>query len=963
MMKIISLILVLVSILVSPLSASGFTLEDTYTSDIIDTTFYTYVHEDTGFTVVYAENSIGDNHMSLTFRTPLINDADLTHVFEHTLLSGSEKYPSTSLFADINSGTYITGGNGVTNPACTTYFLSTASEEQLRKYVDAILSLVDSPLLLVDENIYKREAVRYDLFSPDGDISPSGTVFVEDMGYLTVMDRNAIAGAQRALYQGTNASYFVGRLPLNMKDNTYENVVDLFEKYYNWDNALLYISGNLDIEAILDIVEDEHLSVYKKNKTDVREYYDQEVTGGYREEILPVPVVSSRDSSASSALVYAFDISDYSVSDYYVLDILYDMISSSLLYDETRDNGLGNLTMFFNPNAVKPYLCFYLPYASNDMKEEFKDTVERIIRKLSDGYYSQSDISASVDRNIEEASLASASGNGGTYYEDFYKRAFVFFDASNAAREYDEALAELKENGEEMLRMFFSRLLEPERASVLLEAIPDSGEYERIIGEIDSYLADMKSSMSEEEKLALIDETEAFYAWAEKVDVNHDIAIDREDVPYTALDLDVRDTSLNGMDGKLVILDESDLIQLELSFPISDILSEEKELFMLYMHTFLRESSEYDPSELRDRMHSLLPGRNLALEVKDGKPYFTVTISFLRENMEEALDLFYQTMLSSVHTKEYLGYFLPSLIEIYNPHNYNIQDYSRTYGTDYYKLMLTIKNEDLYDYLVDVYASLDEEGYFEKLSAALDDINFRMLSSVRLSFTLFAEEDDIGKVASLSQSFISSLSDEDVKDSSYPLLVPPSGVAFINDSATANLFYCVKLSDIDNLKGSYAPYLVAFAEKCMRPLRTDGTIYSYVVTSAEYGNMLMLMTYSDSDPEKSLGVMRKGWSALGNMDITEEELNAYSLNVLASKRLPYGKLDAGIRKYNLGLYFSQEKAEDLINGAIESSLDEKETATKVFSDAFSSEGVLFYQGPENLLEPIRDNFSLVVDCT
>ena len=96
MMKIISLILVLVSILVSPLSASGFTLEDTYTSDIIDTTFYTYVHEDTGFTVVYAENSIGDNHMSLTFRTPALPGPNPDTQLIETLASWASASESTN---------------------------------------------------------------------------------------------------------------------------------------------------------------------------------------------------------------------------------------------------------------------------------------------------------------------------------------------------------------------------------------------------------------------------------------------------------------------------------------------------------------------------------------------------------------------------------------------------------------------------------------------------------------------------------------------------------------------------------------------------------------------------------------------------------------------------------------------------------------------------------------------------
>ena len=98
-------------------------------------------------------------------------------MFEHGILASSEKYPSKNLFFDLAGKSYSTFVNAFTYNTFTAYPVSSESEEQLIKLIDAYLSCMVAPDILTNENIFRREAVRYELDSPEDEIRMIGTVF------------------------------------------------------------------------------------------------------------------------------------------------------------------------------------------------------------------------------------------------------------------------------------------------------------------------------------------------------------------------------------------------------------------------------------------------------------------------------------------------------------------------------------------------------------------------------------------------------------------------------------------------------------------------------------------------------------------------------------------------------------------------------------------------------------------
>ena len=215
--------LILLMLLSMQLAAAedAFELNGVYYTDHTDSIIYTYIHKKTGLRVIHEDNANGIYYLDLIFRTPMQDEGDLNHVFEHTVMSGSRKYPSSYLFFDLVDRSLGADIGASTYTGFTEYHFSTPSREQAYIYADVLFSLIDSPDLISNENIYRREAVRYDLDSVDGQFVPSGTVFTEDIGYITSDPHNIINGILDSLYPGCYAANTVGRLPLNLEKNTY----------------------------------------------------------------------------------------------------------------------------------------------------------------------------------------------------------------------------------------------------------------------------------------------------------------------------------------------------------------------------------------------------------------------------------------------------------------------------------------------------------------------------------------------------------------------------------------------------------------------------------------------------------------------------------------------------------------------------------------------------------------------
>lgn len=124
-------------------------------------------HQKTGATVFFLINEDTNRAFDISFVTPLSDDKGIPHVFEHSTLDGSKKYPSASLFFNLIYQTYNTYMNAATYQVMTTYPVASLSEAQLLKYADFYLDSCFNPMIYEDESLFRSEAWRYSLESAD----------------------------------------------------------------------------------------------------------------------------------------------------------------------------------------------------------------------------------------------------------------------------------------------------------------------------------------------------------------------------------------------------------------------------------------------------------------------------------------------------------------------------------------------------------------------------------------------------------------------------------------------------------------------------------------------------------------------------------------------------------------------------------------------------------------------------
>ena len=79
----------------------GFEVRGLRPFDAIGGSLVYFEHQKTGAKLLYIANEDTNRAFQLSFPTRPIDNTGLPHVFEHSTLSGSEKYPSTALFFNL----------------------------------------------------------------------------------------------------------------------------------------------------------------------------------------------------------------------------------------------------------------------------------------------------------------------------------------------------------------------------------------------------------------------------------------------------------------------------------------------------------------------------------------------------------------------------------------------------------------------------------------------------------------------------------------------------------------------------------------------------------------------------------------------------------------------------------------------------------------------------------------------
>lgn len=243
----------------------GFTVVKTTPLPELEAVLYRMEHDKTGLELVWLKRDEENKTFGIAFQTLPWDDTGVFHILEHSVLCGSEKYPVKEPFVELMKSSMNTFLNALTFQDKTFYPISSRNDKDfinlMRVYMDAVLR----PLIYTKPEIFYQEGWHYEQ-DENGNIGYKGVVFNEMKGAFAGADELAVDRLNRLLFPDSPYRFVSGGDPASIPNLSYETFLDTHARFYAPSNAYIFLDGDMDIEQVLGILNDEYLCHYEKTE-------------------------------------------------------------------------------------------------------------------------------------------------------------------------------------------------------------------------------------------------------------------------------------------------------------------------------------------------------------------------------------------------------------------------------------------------------------------------------------------------------------------------------------------------------------------------------------------------------------------------------------------------------------------------------------------------------------------------
>lgn len=933
---------------------SGFTVQERGYIDTFAAETITLHHNKSGATVLFVLNDDDNRSFNITYRTYYTDESDFPHVFEHVVLSSSEKYQSKELFFDLANNTYNTFMNAQTNLTTTKYIASSKSEAQLKKIMDAYLSCMVSPSVLTNENFFKREALRYELLDQNSPITISGTVFSEDTEYVTNLSENAIDYTLDALYPNQVASNMLGKATENLKILTYDKMKHAFEEFYNFDNSLVVIYGNTDYKDLLDYLDSEYLSKAENKHTNLSSYKNEPTEPGFVNTTNFVPAYMGDKADDASRIDYAISLSSYSWKDLLKFDLLADMLNNeaSPIQEKLRKANINNhFSCEVCIDAVKPYMSFSLSNTDEYLKDDFKNIVDNALEEIKNNGLDSELLNTVLKKRELQNNLAREQGDINTYIHDF----IGYYWSSTGKTDYYEQLnlaqSEISADSQTAIKDMSKSLLSPHR-SALVATIPKPGLAEECIAQREQYLADLKSSMSQDELQTLMQNTLDFQTWNSSASESVKLAIDTDELPdpEEAKELSIEHT--DGMDFYTYPLENDKLGFFRLDFDISNVPKED--LYYLNLYTMLLgnvDTKNHDDTQTKLLVDNYLSTLNIEytyIPLKDktvGKPSVCFSWTGMSADYETSLDFLLELLTSTkindrdkiiTRIEKKLPYLDKSTANsIYLA--FDLADSQSSKSLAFHSYM---ESQDYYRFVKNELEKLKlDPNYILTLEEKLSTITNLVLQKNGLRMFTAVQPKEAPHILDISKEKLGMLPSTPIQNCSYhDIFVMPPATGFIVETPDQTNILTASIDTLPQFHGKFLPYLSYINSEFITPkIRFENGAYA---SQGDYlPNIRSFQFYSVCDPniEETYRIYHQIPDFLLNSNLSQDELDTCIINIYGSLTRPRGEIYEGKLAYSRKLInMDSKKIEETIQQIKEATLEDQEAAANLLEKALAS---------------------------
>ena len=626
-------------------------------------------HKKSGARIAILSNNDDNKVFYIGFRTPPEDETGVPHIIEHTTLCGSKKFPVKDPFIELAKGSLNTFLNAMTYPDKTVYPVASCNDQDFKNLMDVYLDAVFNPNITKYEEIFKQEGWHYELTGKDDELKINGVVYNEMKGAYSSPDEVLSSQIYRSLFPDNTYSKDSGGNPEYIPKLTYEAYLDFYHKYYHPSNSYIYLYGDMDVVERLEWLDKEYLSLYDYKKVN-SEINKQPAFDEIKNVETQYSITMDDSQENKTYLSYNRVVGD-SLDEmlYQAFDVLdYALVSSpgAPVKQALIDAGIGDdVYGSYDAGILQPVFSFVAKNANASQADEFESIIENTLKEV---------VKTGINK---EALLAGINSSEFKFREaDFgqFPKGLLFglncldswlFDDMKPFIHL-ECLGTFAKLRKAVDTDYFEKLIQEylldntHGSSVTVK--PKRGLGNEREEALAKELSDYKASLSDEEIKKLIEDTEHLKKYQEEPSSDEDLRklpmLTRADMkknamPFSNIEdelLDVKvvrhDIESNGIDYISFLFDAGDFAQSELGY-----------LGFFTNALGLVSTEKYSYTDLANATNIYTGGISTGTashpDIKDRNNFvfkFEVKLKVLEKNLDKALELMEQMLLSSDFT-------------------------------------------------------------------------------------------------------------------------------------------------------------------------------------------------------------------------------------------------------------------------------------------------------------------------
>ena len=626
-------------------------------------------HKKSGARIAILSNNDDNKVFYIGFRTPPEDETGVPHIIEHTTLCGSKKFPVKDPFIELAKGSLNTFLNAMTYPDKTVYPVASCNDQDFKNLMDVYLDAVFNPNITKYEEIFKQEGWHYELTGKDDELKINGVVYNEMKGAYSSPDEVLSSQIYRSLFPDNTYSKDSGGNPEYIPKLTYEAYLDFYHKYYHPSNSYIYLYGDMDVVERLEWLDKEYLSLYDYKKVN-SEINKQPAFDEIKNVETQYSITMDDSQENKTYLSYNRVVGDtLDEMLYQAFDVLdYALVSSpgAPVKQALIDAGIGDdVYGSYDAGILQPVFSFVAKNANASQADEFESIIENTLKEV---------VKTGINK---EALLAGINSSEFKFREaDFgqFPKGLLFglncldswlFDDMKPFIHL-ECLGTFAKLRKAVDTDYFEKLIQEylldntHGSSVTVK--PKRGLGNEREEALAKELSDYKASLSDEEIKKLVEDTEHLKKYQEEPSSDEDLRklpmLTRADMkknamPFSNIEdelLDVKvvrhDIESNGIDYISFLFDAGDFAQSELGY-----------LGFFTNALGLVSTEKYSYTDLANATNIYTGGISTGTashpDIKDRNNFvfkFEVKLKVLEKNLDKALELMEQMLLSSDFT-------------------------------------------------------------------------------------------------------------------------------------------------------------------------------------------------------------------------------------------------------------------------------------------------------------------------